>query len=570
MIDSNVKNTRPSHLVDLRPGVLGAAVLLALLVNGCALQASDGAEPESIAETSEAITFEGLTFPLLQFPVEIKNVNSGKCLDIAGAGTANGTIAQQFTCNGGTNQTFYIAQTSAVPPAYQIRIGHAGNKNLNVAGSSLAEHAAIDISDVVTVGQIFGFAKQADGSYQIASKNSQKCLDVVNASTADNATVQQFTCTTGTNQRWTITPRGIGLSLIAKHSERCVDVADASTANNANVQQFDCSEGLNQKWSIGSTTVASGVSYFSLVSSQSGKCLDVAGASTANNANVQQFTCNGGDNQKWQMVENSDGYVTLKNKLSAKCLDVAGASTANNANVQQFTCGTDGNQRFYFAIFENRHVQVVQIAKSNGTLRQTQSDAAVADHVARANGVYGRYGLRLSYDAASDKSNVNSDALFALGESPEVTRTCPDGTVGTPSVCAQRFASANWPGKVVLLSRPGNAFTSGGASFIVIGQMGSNSTFVCNNVPDTQWVAHEFGHYLGLGHTFFGDGDLLSDTRPDPQADSCLAPHTATGVAPDGSIVDTNNPLSYYYNDAIKITPFQAGLARAGAFTRGF
>src|SRR5262249_24749697 len=96
-------------------------------------------------------------------------------------------------------------------------------------------------------------------------------------------------------------------------------------------------------------------------------------------------------------------------------------------------------------------------------------------------------------------------------------------------------------------------------------------TLVCGDVPNNAWLAHEFGHYMGLTHTFAED--YVTDTRPDGYVDGvtskCLAPHTPTGNL-NGSLLDTNNPMSYYYNVAMKISPMQAGVTRTAAFVRGY
>jgi hypothetical protein len=49
--------------------------------------------------------------------------------------------------------------------------------------------------------------------------------------------------------------------------------------------------GANQQWRLNSDGSVTGV--------QSGLCLDVTGASTANGGLIELWTCNGGANQRW-------------------------------------------------------------------------------------------------------------------------------------------------------------------------------------------------------------------------------------------------------------------------------
>ena len=57
------------------------------------------------------------------------------------------------------------------------------------------------------------------------------------------------------------------------------------------MQIWDCNGGANQKWTINADGTIVGV--------QSGLCLDVTGASTANGTLIEIWTCNGGGNQRW-------------------------------------------------------------------------------------------------------------------------------------------------------------------------------------------------------------------------------------------------------------------------------
>jgi hypothetical protein len=58
-----------------------------------------------------------------------------------------------------------------------------------------------------------------------------------------------------------------------------------------------------------------------------GKCLDAKGEQTGNGTVVTIYACHGGSNQKWTV--RSDG--TIRGAQSGRCLDVKGASTTSSA-----------------------------------------------------------------------------------------------------------------------------------------------------------------------------------------------------------------------------------------------
>jgi hypothetical protein len=72
-----------------------------------------------------------------------------------------------------------------------------------------------------------------------------------------------------------------------------MDVAAAGTANGTKVQLYDCNGTGAQQWSQG----ANG----SLISSNSGKCLDATGPSSADGTPLQIWSCSGGANQSWTL-----------------------------------------------------------------------------------------------------------------------------------------------------------------------------------------------------------------------------------------------------------------------------
>jgi dienelactone hydrolase len=125
-------------------------------------------------------------------------------------------------------------------------------------------------------------------------------------------------------------------TIVNQNSGKCLDIADASFADHAKIQQFHCHGGTNQRWVLGQRG--------EIISKLSGKCLDVVDASTADQARVQQFGCHGGANQLWRVT--SAGEIVNQN--SGKCLDIPSADTADQVQLQQFTCHQGLNQRWLF------------------------------------------------------------------------------------------------------------------------------------------------------------------------------------------------------------------------------
>ncbi|MDQ3477386.1 MAG: RICIN domain-containing protein [Actinomycetota bacterium] len=118
----------------------------------------------------------------------------------------------------------------------------------------------------------------------------------------------------------------------------------------AYIQQWTCNRGVTQAFVLEPVAIAPLGQYFRLLNQNSGKCLDVEYASTADGAVVQQLTCTGADNQTFSRGAQPGGGYRLVAKHSGKCLDVGSGSTADGANVVQATCdSTRVSERFKMA-----------------------------------------------------------------------------------------------------------------------------------------------------------------------------------------------------------------------------
>ncbi|MBU2663712.1 lectin [Actinoplanes bogorensis] len=114
---------------------------------------------------------------------------AGKCLDVRGPSTDNGTPVQMWDCVGVANQRWTLTNDGRL-------VGYGG-----------------------------------------------KCLDVRGPSTANGTPVQMWDCVGVPNQSWVFTD-----GEIHGYAGKCLDVRGPSTDNGTPVQMWDCVGVANQKW----------------------------------------------------------------------------------------------------------------------------------------------------------------------------------------------------------------------------------------------------------------------------------------------------------------------------------
>ncbi|MGW5781223.1 ricin-type beta-trefoil lectin domain protein [Streptomyces sp. NPDC003863] len=114
---------------------------------------------------------------------------------------------------------------------------------------------------------------------------------------------------------------------------KCLDVAGAATADGTPVQLYTCNGTAAQRWTLSADGTVRAL----------GKCLDVAGAGTADGTKVQLYTCNGTGAQRWSY---DPGTHDVVNTAANKCLDVTGNTSADGTRTQIWTCTGGANQKW--------------------------------------------------------------------------------------------------------------------------------------------------------------------------------------------------------------------------------
>ena len=126
------------------------------------------------------------------------------------------------------------------------------------------------------------------------------------------------------------------------HSGKCVDIAAASKADGARVQQWTCNGTVAQVFRV--TSLGNG--WHSIVNPNSGKALDVRDQRVENGAQIIQWPWWGGNNQQFQFIAMNDGSVGIRARHSNRTLDVLDVRTDDGAPLQQWDWWASGNQRF--------------------------------------------------------------------------------------------------------------------------------------------------------------------------------------------------------------------------------
>ncbi|MFI6056038.1 RICIN domain-containing protein [Streptomyces violascens] len=181
--------------------------------------AAPGATPLRIASPARTTTLPRAALRVTPAattygPYLVKNVVTGKCIDIPGygAGTVNGPV-NEYTCNGtsGDNQLFYwdyVGNSSNGYPLYSLRnvkdnlcldVPNYGSVN---AGTKVSEYYC---NETTGDNQLYGQVARSDGSFWLVNLASGLCLDVDGVRTGgDNARLTLYYCSGNDDHHWTI------------------------------------------------------------------------------------------------------------------------------------------------------------------------------------------------------------------------------------------------------------------------------------------------------------------------------------------------------------------------------
>ncbi len=132
--------------------------------------------------------------------------------------------------------------------------------------------------------------------------------------------------------------------IVSRHSGLAMDITDGSSANGANLQQWSLGDDTHQQFDVADL----GDGYYSIRPVHSEKSIDVWARSTEPGGEIRQYDWTGDENQQWSIESVDSGYQRIVSRHSGLALDVWGWSMDSGGDIRQWTITTGENQHWEF------------------------------------------------------------------------------------------------------------------------------------------------------------------------------------------------------------------------------
>jgi hypothetical protein len=148
--------------------------------------------------------------------------------------------------------------------------------------------------------------------------------------------------------------------ITAYHAGRCLDVDGQNTGDGARVQQHTCNGGGNQRWQLRAVEG----DRWEIVGTASNRCLQTGGDGAGAGATLG--TCAGMPRQRWEALRTGNTF-SLRSP-NGLCLEVDGDSRANGASVELAACNGAAYQQWQIeSLRANDHERLYQADKGRIT-----------------------------------------------------------------------------------------------------------------------------------------------------------------------------------------------------------
>lgn len=330
--------------------------------------------------------------------VVMSAINPNYILDLSGGSVRNGSNVQIYSAKGSNSQrwniTKYVSKEQRInnlaaqnknaisDGVYEIRSAKNNNYTLDVNSASSRNGANIQLYlRNGTQAQAFRVSHDSRGFVTFTNVNSGKVIDLDGAITKNGRNIHQYASNGTRAQKWIVQKSGSGYAIVsAIDTSYVLDLRNGTVSSGSNIQLYKSNNTAAQQWTFSKYVtdrelcdsyasqnkgrMADGVYY--IKNQNVGFALDVADGSLYGGANVQLYTTNRTNAQKWKITHDSTGYVSFQNVGSGMYLTASGSGRTANVYQQKQTNGY--NQKWIVMFDNNQNLRIVSALNSTMVL----------------------------------------------------------------------------------------------------------------------------------------------------------------------------------------------------------
>ena len=360
-------------------------------------------------------------------PINVYVIHSvyaeGKVLDTSGS-TDNGARPHLWTYSTSNKNQKWIVE-DAGNGSYYIIPREDTTKYLGVQNDSTANNAAVDLENSSGNSRKWKLTEtivpETMGTYSVLPKHAPGMHVGLASSNSDNGTkliIWEYN-ESSNYARWTFVKmgtdgKGAYYKIVNMANGKVIDATGINTIQaDSQLQQWDSDFNNDQLWYLNDAGQdENGIQYYNIVNrSDTNYCMSVSGGSTTNGTGVTVSKKNGGDSQKFRLMERFEpvelGTYEFGNPDAISMrLTVAGGSASDGANIILYARHTNnanaGGKLQQFKIIQ-RGNDVVDGVKTPYYSIENLNGGKVLDPTGNANVSDGTNVLQWSYDGYSDQ-----------------------------------------------------------------------------------------------------------------------------------------------------------------------
>ena len=330
--------------------------------------------------------------------VVMSAINPNYILDLNGGSVRNGSNIQLHSVTGSNSQrwniTKYVSKDERINSlaaqnkntladgVYEINSVKNSNYTLDVNSASTRNGANVQLYlRNGTQAQAFKVTHDSQGFVTFTNVNSGKVIDLDGAITKNGRNIHQYASNGTRAQKWIVQKSGSGYAIVsAIDTSYVLDLRNGTVSSGSNIQLYQSNNTAAQQWTFSKYVtdrelcdsyasqnkgrMADGVYY--IKNQNVGFALDVADGSLYGGANVQLYSLNKTNAQKWKITHDSTGYVSFQNVGSGMYLTASGSG--RTANVYQQKQTNDYNQKWIVMFDNNQNLRIVSALNSTMVL----------------------------------------------------------------------------------------------------------------------------------------------------------------------------------------------------------